>query len=169
MEDAHAQTLFRSVVNAGATVENKLGDSVISLGRRANYPCLIAAEEEREIHGLTKGSRGTCCFDRRDVASSSAAGPRGQEPCNSRWSHHTGASSDTAMSLNSGCRVLKTMFRSKRATKDGTNKTALCFSAYHAAAKRRDASQSRLSHPVTLSRVAASHEVPRGMAMSTKC
>ncbi|MDE2790554.1 MAG: hypothetical protein OXI81_09055 [Paracoccaceae bacterium] len=43
MENARARTLFRKVVNASATIEITPGDIVVSLGRRANNPLLIAA------------------------------------------------------------------------------------------------------------------------------
>ena len=43
MENAHARTLFRKVVNTSATIDIKPEEIVVSLGRRANNPLLIAA------------------------------------------------------------------------------------------------------------------------------
>ena len=43
MENAHARTLFRKVVNTSATIDIKPDEIVVSLGRRANNPLLIAA------------------------------------------------------------------------------------------------------------------------------
>ena len=43
MEYALARTLFRKVVNASATTEIKHREIVVSLGRRANNPLLLAA------------------------------------------------------------------------------------------------------------------------------
>ncbi|MXX91599.1 MAG: transposase [Boseongicola sp. SB0677_bin_26] len=43
MENAHARTLFRKVVNTSATIDMKPEEIVVSLGRRANNPLLIAA------------------------------------------------------------------------------------------------------------------------------
>ena len=43
MENARARTLFRKVVNTSATIDVKPEEIVVSLGRRANNPLLIAA------------------------------------------------------------------------------------------------------------------------------
>ena len=43
MENAQARTLFRKVVNTSATIDVKPEEIVVSLGRRANNPLLIAA------------------------------------------------------------------------------------------------------------------------------
>ena len=43
IENARARTLFRKVVNASATIEIKHREIVVSLGRRANNPLLLAA------------------------------------------------------------------------------------------------------------------------------
>ena len=43
MEAAKAQTIFRKLVHASATVEITANEIIVSLGRRANNPLLIAA------------------------------------------------------------------------------------------------------------------------------
>ena len=55
MEYALARTLFRKVVNASATTEIKHREIVVSLGRRANNPLLLAAgyaDQQQRIPGL---------------------------------------------------------------------------------------------------------------------
>ena len=55
MENARARSLFRNVVNASATIEIKPDEVVVSLGRRANSPLLIAAgyaEQRQQIPWL---------------------------------------------------------------------------------------------------------------------
>ncbi|MDE0111981.1 MAG: hypothetical protein OXN84_06820 [Albidovulum sp.] len=55
MENTHARTLFRKAVNTSATIDVKLVEIVVSIGRRANNPLLIAkgfADQRRPVSWL---------------------------------------------------------------------------------------------------------------------
>ena len=56
MENAHARTLFRKVVNSSATIDTRPEQVVVSLGRRVNNPLLIAAgfAERSPAHNMAR-------------------------------------------------------------------------------------------------------------------